>query len=112
MKGKKNRSNKSKNDIGLAAGSGMSARLVVAVDVERYQAWFDGLDLSPQQQEEFLQALWFIVVTFVELGLGVHTLQDVCGHNSASEVAEAKLAFDALKSEESDSIKPSMRSSS
>ncbi len=54
-----------------------SAAPIVGVDVAKYQAWLDDANLSPAQKEEFLQALWSIVVMFVELGFGVHPLQEV-----------------------------------
>lgn len=58
-----------------------SARPVLTVDVEKYQAYLDESGLSDEQKEEFLRALWSIMVSFVELGFGVHPLQEVCGQN-------------------------------
>ena len=59
-----------------------SARPTLSIDVARYQEYLDGSDLTPEQKEEFLQAVWSIVVTFVELGYGVHPLQEACGKDS------------------------------
>ena len=53
------------------------ARPVVSVDVEKYKAFLDGSDMTESQKEEFLQALWSIVVTFVELGFGGQNLKHV-----------------------------------
>lgn len=61
------------------------ARPVVSVDVEKYKAFLDGSDMTESQKEEFLQALWSIVVTYVELGFGVHPLQQVCDDGSESD---------------------------
>ena len=47
----------------------------LTVDVEKYQSFLDGADMTEEQKEEFLQALWSIVVSFVELGFGVHPVQ-------------------------------------
>lgn len=58
-----------------------SARSVLTVDVEKYQSWLDSSEMSQAQKEEFLQALWSIVVSFVELGYGVHPLQETCGQD-------------------------------
>ena len=69
----------------LAAEFEKTAQPIVTVDVEKYQAWLDGANLSAKQKEEFLQALWSIVVMFVDLGFGVHPLQEVCGQDSADE---------------------------
>lgn len=56
-----------------------AARPVVTVDVERYQAYLDSSDMTPDQKRAFLEALWSIITAFVDLGFGVHPLQEVCG---------------------------------
>jgi len=61
------------------------ARPVVTVDVEKYKELLDDPNLSEAEKESFLQALWSIVVAFVDLGFGVHPLQEVC----AKELKEA-----------------------
>ncbi len=45
------------------------------VDLERYQAYIDDNDLSDQQKAEFLNALWTVIVAFVDFGYGVHPVQ-------------------------------------
>jgi hypothetical protein len=90
----------------LADDFSRSARRVLAVDVERYQAFLDGSDMTQAQKEEFLQALWSIMVSFVELGFGVHPLQEVCGKDEKSGPHLAKTAFDQVKSKEPQSDKP------
>lgn len=49
------------------------------VDVERYEAYLDDPSLSQEQKAEFIEALWTIVTAFVELGFGVHPVQQACG---------------------------------
>ena len=56
-----------------------SAKRLVRVDVERYQAYLDGTNMTEAQKEEFLQAIWMVIISFVELGFDVHPLQEVCG---------------------------------
>jgi len=75
-----------------------SARPIVAVDIKKYQTWIDNSDLSEEHKEEFLQALWSIVVTFVELGFGVHPLQEVCGQDSQDSPPRPKEIFNQVKS--------------
>jgi hypothetical protein len=58
-----------------------SARPTLSVDVALYQSYLEDSGLSEAQKEEFLRALWGIVVSFVELGFDVHPLQEVCGQN-------------------------------
>lgn len=85
---------------GLAKSFDASARPVLTVDVTKYQELLDDPNLSEAQKEEFLRALWSIVVTFVELGFGVHPLQEVCGQDSEFSYPSAKKAFDQVKSKE------------
>ncbi|SEH60592.1 hypothetical protein [Paracoccus alkenifer] len=75
-----------------------SNKPTLTVDVERYQAYLDGANMTEAQKAEFLQALWMIVVSCVELGFGVHPLQDACGKNAKIGCDSAKGAFDAVKS--------------
>jgi hypothetical protein len=83
-----------------------SARPTLTVDVEKYQAWLDETDLSQEQKEEFLQALWSIVVSFVEMGFGVHPLQEICGQDDLDDAAAPKLARDQVQSEHAENRKP------
>ncbi|MEO0411733.1 MAG: hypothetical protein AAF221_07855 [Pseudomonadota bacterium] len=55
---------------------------VITVDYERYAHFLENSDLTEEQKQEFLQAIWNIVVEFVSLGFGVHPLQQAkegCG---------------------------------
>ncbi|TPE48557.1 hypothetical protein [Amaricoccus solimangrovi] len=79
-----------------------AARPIVTVDVEKYQAWLDDPRLTPEQKEEFLQALWSVVVTFVEIGFGVHPLQEVCGQIEDESNPGLKEIFDAVESKSSE----------
>lgn len=69
---------------------------IMTVDVEKYQTYLDESDMTEAQKEEFLQALWSIIVSFVELGFGVHPLQEVCGKPPAGGAETAKAAFDGV----------------
>lgn len=59
-----------------------AARRIIKVDVERYQAFLDGSSMTDHQKKDFLQAMWLVMVSFVELGFEVHPIQDVCGKTS------------------------------
>jgi hypothetical protein len=74
----------------------------LTVDVEKYQAFLDGADMTEAQKEEFLQALWSIIVSFVDLGFGVHPLQAVCENEPISESKTPKSEFDMVSSEDRD----------
>lgn len=73
------------------------ARPVITVDVEKYQQYLDGSGLSEDQKEEYLEAMWAVVVAFVELGFGVHPLQDVCGDAEGNEIAHENRKAKAVK---------------
>ncbi|MEO1330714.1 MAG: hypothetical protein AAFW46_13730, partial [Pseudomonadota bacterium] len=52
---------------------------IVSIDYERYQQYLDNADLSEQEAREFIEALWSIVVAFVDLGFEVHSAEAGCG---------------------------------
>ncbi|QEW21466.1 hypothetical protein LA6_003677 [Marinibacterium anthonyi] len=51
----------------------------LGIDVEKYQAYLDDPSLSDAQRAEIMNALWSIMMAFVELGFGVHPVQQACG---------------------------------
>ena len=65
-------------------------RPAIALDVAKYEHLLEDTELSEAQKQEFLEALWEIVVAFVDLGFGVHPVQQACGqlHDFASTAAE------------------------
>ena len=83
-----------------------AARPTLSIDTTKYQNYLDGANLTPEQKDEFLRSMWSIVVTFVELGYGVHPLQEACGqvHESAGE--SPTQAADAVSSEHQNTAKP------
>jgi len=77
------------------------ARPSVGVDVEKYKALLDDPALSEAEKENFLQALWSVVVTFVDLGFGVHPLQLVREPEDEPFPEALKEAFDSAEQPES-----------
>ncbi|NWH08518.1 MAG: hypothetical protein HXY22_07760 [Alphaproteobacteria bacterium] len=71
--------NEFQTEHNLADAFASSARPTLSVDVALYQSYLDDTDLSEAQKDEFLRALWAVVVSFVELGFEVHPLQQVGG---------------------------------
>ena len=47
----------------------------VAVDVEKYQALLDEPSLTDEQKENIISSLWLIVTSLIDLGFGVHPMQ-------------------------------------
>lgn len=51
---------------------------IVKIDYALYEQYLETSDLSEAEKQEFLDALWSIIVNFVDLGFGVHPLQQAC----------------------------------
>jgi hypothetical protein len=51
------------------------------VDWEVYGAMLEASDMTDAQKREFIETIWSIVVSFVDLGFGVHPVQQVCGES-------------------------------
>jgi hypothetical protein len=49
------------------------------VDWELYGQYLEASDLSEADKREFIETLWSIVVSFVDLGFGLHPTQQTCG---------------------------------
>ncbi len=47
----------------------------LTIDWDYYLAFLEGSDVSEEQKRELIETLWSIVVSFVDLGFGVHPLQ-------------------------------------
>jgi hypothetical protein len=41
------------------------------IDVDRYQAMLDSTDLTPEQKEEVIRAVWTMVLIAIDLGLDI-----------------------------------------
>lgn len=90
-------------DLRLTENFSSSAKKTVTLDIERYQSYLDGLDVSDERKEEFLRAMFSIVITFVGLGFGVHPLQQVgeqepCGKEAGGADQRPKDVVDRVRS--------------
>lgn len=67
--------------LGKALGMALeeSPRKTLQVDTAKYQEYLDDPDLSNEQKEQIVEALWTIIIAFVDLGYGVSPLQEACG---------------------------------
>ena len=54
------------------------SRPSVKIDYEKYATFLEDAALSESDKAAFLDALWSIIVSFVDLGFQVHPVQDVC----------------------------------
>lgn len=62
---------------GIAPDSDQS--MALTIDYALYERYLDDCDLTDKQKREFLDNLWNFIVCFVDLGFGVHPLQQACG---------------------------------
>lgn len=75
-----------------------SARPTLTIDMDRYQNYLDTLDMGSAQKQAYLEAIWMVVVSFVELGFGVHPAQEVCGQGDESVDLRVNQAFNGAGS--------------
>ena len=66
----------------------------LTIDWDAYLPFFEHEDISEAEKHELIEALWSIVVSFVDLGFGIHPIQQACGKDislaelSASDVLD------------------------
>ena len=75
-----------------------SAKPVVYVDFARYQGFLDHTEMTQAQREEFLMEMWKIIVAFIDLGYGIHPMQEVCGKDLQAGAPSPKAEFNRLGS--------------
>ncbi len=71
----------------------------LTIDWEMYAQYLEDSDLSDQEKKEFIETLWNLVVAFVDLGCGVHPLQQVCEQKDNLKDLLSTCADDVLNSE-------------
>ena len=86
----------------------------LTIDFELYAHHLENSDLTEDQKQEFLATLWSIVVTFVDLGFGIHPVQlaakdgrsentsdlsAACGQNGENNDLGTIIAADVLNSD-------------
>ncbi len=70
----------------------------IKIDVKRFEPYFDDPDLTQAEREELLETIFAIVLGFVDLGFGIHPIQQACEQNDIySEIATLDL-MDLLES--------------
>lgn len=77
-----------------------SSQRILTVDVEKYQAYLDDMDISEAKKIEIIESLFFIMLAFADLGVSVHPLQEVCGKEGNGPNKVSKPAVDDVRSKE------------
>lgn len=69
-----------------------AGRPALTLNVDDYRHYVEDMGLSPEQEQELLEALWTIIVSFVDLGFGIEPVQqamkDRVRKDVRSDVAE------------------------
>ncbi len=78
----------------------VASKKTLTIDIEHYQHMLVDLNLSEAEERQFLEALWTIICTCVDLGFGVHPAQQVCGQAKKLSDEWRKSGSDALDYEE------------
>lgn len=64
---------------GFARDSGQPMSLTL--DYDLFASYLEDSDLSDRQKLEFVETLCSIIVAWVDLGFGIHPLQQACGED-------------------------------
>lgn len=68
---------------------------VIELDVAYYQQFLDDADITDAQKRELIETLWTIVIQFVDLGFGIHPLQQArdgaSAHSDAGQPIRAAI---------------------
>lgn len=60
------------------------AHPALKLDVDFYQSFLDDTDIPEDKKREFIEALWSIITAFVDLGFGIHPVQQAMSQKSGS----------------------------
>lgn len=101
--------------MSLSENFATSAQRVLTIDVARYEEYMRDAGMNAEQKEAFLRAMFAIVMTFVELGFGVHPLQQVsgeepCGKDALGVDQPPNSALNGVRSKAISEHKPKNRS--
>lgn len=86
-----------------------SGKLLTTAEEDEFMGFLDDPSLSEEQKRQIIQALWPIILTFVEIGFGTHPVQLACGKptknletdvKTDSDRGNAKIADQTKKTED------------
>ncbi|MEM1285720.1 MAG: hypothetical protein AAGH43_10060 [Pseudomonadota bacterium] len=68
------------------AGAGEASKFqALTLDIELYQGCIDDPEMSVADKRELIETLWSIMVSFVDLGFGIHPLQQAQEGNASAD---------------------------
>jgi len=86
-------------------------RPTFSIDVQYYQTYLEDSNLSDAEKQELLETLWDIICELVQLGYGVHPMQQLdenCGQDKGDSGKSEKADSSALDSKHGSLIKAFM----
>jgi hypothetical protein len=72
--------------------------LALQFDAHEFAHFLDESDLTHDQKLEYIRTIWSIVLQFIDMGFGIHPLQQACGQFSDADILCGDPDSDALKS--------------
>lgn len=69
------------------------------LDVSLYQDVMDDPSIPEEQKQELLETLWAIAVACVDMGLGLHPLQQACGQFELYDEVPNMIPLDVVECE-------------
>jgi len=65
-----------------------TAPTALEIDWDLYESWLADTGLTDEEKRQFLEALWSLIVMFVDMGFGLHAAQQDCGQDRDDGVPE------------------------
>lgn len=65
-------------------------------DAQEFWHFVEELDLNDEEKHDYLETVWSIIVGFVDLGFGIHPIQQACGYLTENFSKTALTAPDGL----------------
>ena len=75
----------------------------LTIDWDLYGSYLEDSDMSDEQKREFIQTLWNIIVNFIDLGFGVHPIQQAKQISSGQDDDLASLLQQSVVSSKNNS---------
>lgn len=72
----------------VSSSQAIAKRPVITLDVSLFEEYLADSSLTDDQKREFLEVLWSIIVGFVDLGFGIHPVQQALPEGACEKIAE------------------------
>jgi len=83
-----------------------SARPNLTIDVARYEKFLEESGMSAEAKQVYLENMWNVILAFVELGYGVHPLQEACGKDAeVLDCARKKDSNEGISQEQQEELR-------